>query len=46
MLNAGSVRLPLAEVGIGEGGGAGAVDDDKRFLMRARAMVGNLLWRI
>ena len=46
MLKAGSERLPLAVVSIGEGGGAGEDVDDRRFLIRARAMAESLLWKM
>lgn len=37
------MRVALAEFGMGEDGGAGAVDEDRRFLMRARA-IDLILW--
>lgn len=46
MLKTGSERLPRAVVSIGEGGGAGEDVDDRRFLIRARAMAESLLWKM
>ena len=46
VLKAGSERLPLAVVSIGEGGGAGEDVEDRRFLIRARAMAESLLWKM